>query len=91
MNGLEDIKPEELFTKSHNTGTRGHNYKLFKKQLHKGLNLRKFFFSQRVIDTWNNLPEDVVNVKTTNQFKGKIDKFWSKNGYGELKGLNRSF
>ncbi|XP_072017081.1 uncharacterized protein [Amphiura filiformis] len=88
LNGLEDIKPEELFTMSHNTGTRGHSYKLFKKQLHKGLNLRKCFFSQRVIDTWNKLPADVVNVKTTNQFKGKIDKFWNKNGYGELKGLN---
>ncbi|XP_072023445.1 uncharacterized protein [Amphiura filiformis] len=59
LNGLEDIRPEELFTKLHNTDTRGHNFKLFKKQLHKGLNLRKFFFSQRVVDTWNKLPKEI--------------------------------
>ena len=30
--------------------------KIYKKRLMKGLNLRKFFFSQRVVDNWNNLP-----------------------------------
>ena len=59
LNGLEDIQPDQLFTRSHNTRTRGHNFKLFKRQLKKGLNLRKFFFSQRVVDVWNNLPEVV--------------------------------
>ena len=87
LNGMEDINPEELFTYSHNTGTRGHNFKLFKKQLTKGLELRKHFFSQRVVDEWNKLPPSVVNAKSTNQFKNQIDKFWTKYGYGDLKGL----
>ena len=87
MNGLVDMKPSDLFLMSHNTGTRGHGFKLFKKHLKKGLNLRKFFFSQRVVDVWNKLPEDVVSVKTTNQFKNRIDDYWKKQGYGVLKGL----
>ena len=87
MNGLVEMKPEDLFLISHNTGTRGHSFKLFKKQLKKGLNLRKYFFSQRVVDVWNKLPENVINVKTTNQFKNRIDDYWRKHGYGVLKGL----
>ena len=81
------MKPEHLFKMSHNVQTRGHRFKIFKKPLHKGLNLRKYFFSQRVVDTWNGLPDSVVNVKTTNQFKNRIDDYWEKHGYGTLKGL----
>ena len=46
MNGLVEMKPED-FLISHNTGTRGHSFKLFKKQTEGGLNLslRKYFFS----------------------------------------------
>ena len=84
LNGLEDINPDNLFIMSHNSETRGHNFKLFKKQLNKGLNIRKYFFSQRVVNTWNALPWDVVNSKTTNQFKTKIDHHWKENGYGVL-------
>ena len=86
LQGLENIKPEEFFTLSHNTGTRGHNLKLFKKRLSKGLELRKHFFSQRIVDKWNKLPLSVVSAETTNQFKNRLDKHWTKNGYGTLKG-----
>ena len=36
--------------------TRGHNWKLFKPQSKKGLQCRVHFFSQRVINYWNDLP-----------------------------------
>ena len=89
MNGFVDMKPEELFLMSHNTGTRGHGFKLFKKHLKKGLNLRKFFLSQRVVDAWNKFPEDVVSVRTTNQFtENRIDYYWKKHGYGVLRLLS---
>ena len=87
MNGLVEMKPEHLFQMSHNVQTRGHRFRLFKKPLNKGLNLRKYFFSQRVVDTWNDLPDSVVNVKTTNQFKNRTDDYWENHGYGTLKGL----
>ena len=40
-----------------------------KDYLKKGLELRKYFFSQRIVDKRNKLPLSVVNAKTTNQFK----------------------
>ena len=45
LNGFEDIDASELFTLS-DAITRGHMKKIYKKRLMKGLNLRKFFFSQ---------------------------------------------
>ena len=32
------------------------------------------FFSNRVINEWNNLPEYIVNAKTINKFKNLYDK-----------------
>ena len=41
-------------------------------------NLRKYYFSARVINIWNSLPNCVVDVSrpTINQFKARLDKFW---------------
>ena len=89
LKGLEDIDPNQLFTRATNTiFTRGHKYKLFKKRLEKGLNLRKYFFSQRVIDNWNNLPANVIEAKSINQFKNRFDKHVKQSGYGILKGIS---
>ena len=38
--------------------------------------LRKFGFSNRVINKWNSLPNLVVSANTTNTFKVRLDKFW---------------
>ena len=61
--------------------------KLYEKRRNKGLNLRKHFFTQRVVDNWNRLPAKVVKAKTTNQFKNTFDKYLNENGYGVLKGI----
>ena len=34
---------------------------------------RQNFFTNRVIDQWNGLPDYVVNVQTINEFKNKLD------------------
>ena len=62
--------------------------KIYKKRLMKGLNLRKFFFSQRVVDNWNNFPEYVISAKTVNQFKNNFDNYLKERGYGVLKGIS---
>ena len=38
--------------------------------------LRLQFFSFRVTNLWNCLPEEVVSVPSLNAFKGRLDKFW---------------
>ena len=57
------------FAKKH--GTRGHNFKLYKNACHK--NNRKFSFSFRVVDFWNNLSFNTVNACDINTFKKLLD------------------
>ena len=38
--------------------------------------LRKFSFSNRVVNIWNSLPNRVVSANTTNTFKARLGKFW---------------
>ena len=38
----------------------------------------KHFFSQRVVNEWNALPEIVVESKSVNSFKNNYDKYVSK-------------
>ena len=79
LKGLEEIKPEELFISRHDNyrdTSRGHQYKIFKQ--HCRLNIRKYFFSQRVIEEWNSLSEDTVAVETVNAFKKKIEPLMKK-------------
>ena len=61
--------------------TRGHNYKLVKKQSR--VDVRKYSFSQRTINVWNNLSTDCVHASSSsvNMFKNKIDKYLVKAGY----------
>ena len=35
--------------------------------------IRRNFFSQRVVDSWNSLPERVKQAATVNQFKNSLD------------------
>ena len=43
--------------------------------------VRKFSFSQRTINVWNNLSTDCVHASSVNMFKNKIDKYLVKAGY----------
>jgi ribonuclease P/MRP protein subunit RPP40 len=53
--------------------TRGHSLKLVKKCCNG--ELRKQFFSQRVINIWNGLSQHVVDADSVNSFKNRLDKF----------------
>ena len=87
LKGFEDVDSQKFFKlKGETSSTRGHALKIYKPTLHKNLNCRKNFFSQRIINDWNNLPAEVVNVKTISQFKKELDSHWSKDQerYGVL-------
>ena len=34
------------------------------------------FFSARMVNTWNSLPNSIVDANTVNAFKARLDKFW---------------
>ena len=38
-----------------------------------GLNIRKKFFTQRVVTHWNRLPKDVVGAPSLEAFKARLD------------------
>jgi hypothetical protein len=57
------------------SNTRGHSYKIAKKRCQSSL--RQNFFSNRVVNLWNSLPEDVVSSDSLNGFKNSLDLHWS--------------
>ena len=53
--------------------TRGHNCRIVKQR--SNLDIRKYFFSQRVVNTRNSLPQTVIDADSVNSFKNRLDKF----------------
>ena len=70
----EDIAYEQFFSLSSLNCTRGNSLKLFKNRCR--LDVRKCFFSQRIINYWNDLPEHVVTAPNINIFKSRLDTHW---------------
>ena len=73
LKGFDKIDYTRFFEISTLGKTRGHSLKLVKKR--SSGELRKQFFSQRVVNSWNMLPQKVVDADTINGFKNKLDKF----------------
>ena len=75
LTGKEDIKPDRFFTKAEVRGDPDltHNMKIFKHRFEK--DIRKYFMMNRVIEGWNLLDKEVVEVEKTSAFKKKYDKF----------------
>ena len=76
--GFDDVKPTDFFTMS-STGLRGHELKLYKPQAH--LDIRKNFFTVRVIDEWNRLHESLLHCCTLSTFKKRLDCYFKNRGY----------
>ena len=38
--------------------------------------LRKFYFTNRVVNAWNSLPDHLVLSEIINTFRSRLDKFW---------------
>ena len=51
--------------------TRGNGRKLMKE--HCRLNVRRYSYSQRIVNIWNSLPRNIVYAENTNRFKGLFD------------------
>ena len=59
-------------------GLRGHSRKLGKRGCR--LDVRKNFFSNRVVNAWNELPEEIVMSDSLHKFKKLLDKFLDGRG-----------
>ena len=45
------------------------------------LNVRATVFSNRVINVWNDLPDNIVNAPSVNAFKNRLNKHWHGHPY----------
>jgi len=77
VRSFDRIKVDELFEFDDGGGhvLRGHNWKLKVKRCR--LQVRKCFFTQRIINVWNKLPEYIVESSSVVMFKKRLDD-WSK-------------
>ena len=72
LNNIYDRRVTNFLSKSNFSTTRGHNFKLFVQ--HANFNIRKWFFSIRIVDIWNRLPSSVVNAPNVMCFEKRLDK-----------------
>jgi hypothetical protein len=72
LNGHYDMAPETILHRSSVHKTREHSFKLTKATT--SLNVRKFYFSNNIINDWNDLSEHIVSATSLNQFKGKLER-----------------
>ena len=43
------------------------------------LEIKKHFFSDRVVDKWNSMPSEIKNARDVKKFKNNIIKWMSEN------------
>ena len=73
LNSIDNINANDFFIPMGITRNRGHDQKLTK--LLCTNSIRHHFFSQRVVNDWNDLPATVVHSKNINYFKIGVDCF----------------
>ena len=73
IKGFDRVDCSKFFTIKSNSRTRGHSFKIEKRRSR--LEIRRNFFSQRIVNKWNSLPDSVVNADSVNSFKNRYDKY----------------
>ena len=68
LNDDYKLKSEKFFQTNVNN-LRGHSKKLFKPQ--SNIDHHKYFYTQRAVEPWNKLPEEVVSAQTLSKFRTK--------------------
>ena len=74
LHEYEDVDKSKLFIMASTRSTRGNSLKLFKS--HSRLVVRNNFFSNRVVNVWNSLPDNIVTAPSINSFKSQLNNFW---------------
>jgi len=85
IHGLSTVDFSCYFEFSHHERTRGHSLKLQKNRVL--TDLRRHFFSERIVNIWNKLDEDIVSAPSINSLKNKLNKLYTDES---LPGLHMS-
>ena len=76
LKGINKVTPDRYFRKCALTREhRSHSLKLTADNLR--TNNRKYFFSQRVVENWNRLPQQAIDCETVPAFKHSLDSYLS--------------
>ena len=69
-----NVDYREFFQLADYSRTRGHSFKIIK--VRSRLEIRRNFFSQRVVNSWNELPQYIADADSINSFKNRLDSYW---------------
>ena len=82
VSGYENIDRYIFFKLKEGSRTRGHKAAAVKERYR--LVMRKYSFSQSVINEWNKLSKDCVNASSVNKFKNRINRYLIRTGYTQM-------
>ena len=68
----KDVVPSLIL--NNNVNSRGNSLELSFTRAH--LNLKIFYFTSRIVNNWNSLPDIVITAPNINLFKNKLDECW---------------
>ena len=71
---LKDLVPPSV-VRNEDSVTQGNSLKVQKRCCKSATTF--IFYSFRIVDLWNLLPEDIINAPTLDTFKTRLDKSWS--------------
>ena len=74
VHGMYDVTASPALEFQNYVTNRGHQFKLYKKSCH--TNTRLHYFTNRIVNTWNSLPDEIVNAPSISSLKNRLDKFW---------------
>jgi len=75
VNGVSTLPVSTFFEFRTDSRTRGHSLKLKKQRSNRDLRLH--FFSERVVNRWNQLPSSVLEATSVNSFKSRLQQLRS--------------
>jgi len=70
LNGKQDTQLWSVFKRISNSRTLGHAFKLCKLQCN--IDSTEYYFTNRVINLWNDLPANTVSAATVSMFKNRL-------------------
>jgi len=71
-NSSSNLRGRSYISLQQLTNTRNHSYKLAKSLC--SHDIYKYFYTNRIVDLWNSLPNEVVSVQSLHAFKYKVSR-----------------